>query len=200
MARILLAGVLSGVAVFGWGVVSWMALPLHINGLHNLPQDRATADAFLKDFPASGVYHYPGMPTGVDGKPAGEAEMMAAFERMEAGPHVSLMVVHPGGSVPMPPRNFILGFLLHTIGATMIAGLLSVCSGSLPRFGQRFGFVLAIGAFVLLFHYLHEMLWWGYPMEFAVATIVDIVAGTVLIGLITAALIRPAAPAPEITS
>ncbi len=200
MGRVLLAGILSGLAVFGWGVVSWMALPLHINALHNLPQDQAAADAFLGQFPESGVYHYPGMPSGPAGQAPTAAEMEAAFERMEAGPHVSLMVVHPHGSTPMPPRNFIIGLLLHVVAATMIAGLLSICADSLPRFGQRFGFVLCFGGFVILFHYLHETLWWGYPLEFAIATIVDIAAGSMLIGLITAALIRPAPRAPETES
>jgi len=191
MVRVILAGVLSGLAVFVWGVLSWLVLPLHVNALQNLPHPQGAAEAFLGALPEAGAYHYPGMPTGVDGGPPTNEQMNAAFERMRNGPHVALMIVHPDGAEPMPARNFILGFVLNVLAGLLVATLLACHVERLRTFGQRFLFVCTFGAFVLAFHYLHQWLWWGLPLDFALATIVDIVVGTVLIAVIVAALVRP---------
>ena len=59
--RVLVGGIVAGVAMFAWGALSHMALPLGTMGIKSLPGENEVV-ATLKDaIPEPGLYFFPGM-------------------------------------------------------------------------------------------------------------------------------------------
>lgn len=199
--RYLFSGILAGLIMFAWSAVSWMALPLHTAAFNHFPTSTADADAPKGEssiarlrLPTSGVYHYPGFPHPDDGSPAGDAEMTEVFERMKAGPVISLMVYHAEGRDPMPPMNFILGALACIVACWIATWLTWLAAPRMPKYGQRVRFVTALGAFAFFAFHAQSWLWWGYSFIFGIAETIDMIAGPLLAGLVIAALVRPPTP------
>ncbi len=195
--RYLLTGILAGLIMFAWTAVSWMALPLHAAALNNFPT--ATTDADLPmgessidqlQLPKSGVYHYPGFPHHEDGSPVSDAELNKMFERMKAGPTISLLVYHADGREPFPPKNFAIGIGSCIVASWIATWLTWLAAPRLRSYGRRVLFVTALGAFVFFAFYAQSWLWWGYSSEFGIAGTIDIIVAPMLAGLVIAKLVN----------
>lgn len=188
--RVVLAGVLAGVILFGWSAVSWMLLPFHEQVLRPIQQPRDKVVRFLSDLPEGGVFHYPGFPTTADGSRPTQAQFDAAFQQMRDGPVVSKMVFLPAGAEPFPPQNFAIGLAVHIAAGCIAAGMLRLASGRLANYGRRVLFVFGFGVVTLLARFVPESVWWGYPIDYAAVEAGDILTSWLLAGLVLGAMIR----------
>ena len=64
MKRILLAGVLAGLAMYIWSSVAHIALPLGTVGLQQIPNEQAMLTSMSGSLSQSGLYFFPFMSPG----------------------------------------------------------------------------------------------------------------------------------------
>lgn len=124
MARIMIAAIVGGLIVFGWGFVSHMMLPIAEMGMHfdKLPGEESLRSALTEHLPESGLYFVPGMDPALESDPTKQWE--EAAERMESGP-VAWIAVRKDGSSGMAKE---LGFEgLANISCALVAALILWC-------------------------------------------------------------------------
>jgi hypothetical protein len=183
MKRILIAGLLGGLAVFVWGFISWAALPWHNATMPNLPNEEAVVEALRNNIAATGVYQFPGMP-------ANEADSKAWAEKYQRGPF-GVLIYTAQGTNPMSLKPFIGGLILNFITAMLVAYLLSLTGNNLAGFGQRLLFVALIGIFAALVSHISLWNWMFIPTGYSLVMAVDLVIAWVLAGLVIAWRIKP---------
>jgi hypothetical protein len=59
--RILVAGLVGGAAMFCWGAVSHMALPIGDMGIESLPTEQSLLGQMKSAIPQRGFYFFPGL-------------------------------------------------------------------------------------------------------------------------------------------
>lgn len=185
MGRIVLAGLLAGLAVWIWGFVSHVVLPIGQMGFDSLPPDKepAIVDALRDGVPESGLYFIP----GGDPKATGE-EMEAWYEKMRQGPY-GLLVIEPGGVEPMEPKSLVMQLVANVLGMTLAGFVVSLVGGS---YGLRAFVVFVMGCFALLTINVPYWIWYRFPSEFTLGQALDVGVGALVGGLVVAGLVpRP---------
>jgi len=176
MKRILLAGVLGGLAAFVWSAFSHMVLPLGEAGVRALPAESKVLESLRGSVPEAGLYLFP---APSDTSPEAQAQWM---ERHRTGP-VGLLVYKPVGGEFSFPRYLAIELLTNILAATLAAVLLGRVSGG---YLQRALAVAALGLFAWLSISLSYWNWYGFPTIFILAEGLDQVAGWFLAGLVIA--------------
>src|SRR5262245_23790751 len=106
LRKVLGAGLAGGIALFTWGIVSWMVLPLHAASVRALPGEDRVVEALRDTGTEPGLYLVPGDPS-------------------KRGPR-ALVAYDPAGSPPNRMfRTMILALAASVLAATFSAFLLS---------------------------------------------------------------------------
>jgi hypothetical protein len=185
MKRTLLAALIGGIIAFAWSSITHMVLPTGMAGLKMLPQEEAVLGAMKGSIPESGLYFFPGM----DPQARSSKEAQAAWEaKMRAGPH-GLLLYHPEGAEPMPPRMLILEFLTDVAGALIAALILAQIAGGRVKGAL---IVMSLGLFGWLAISASYWIWYSFPGAFVMAEALDQVVGWFLAGLVMAGIVRTA--------
>jgi hypothetical protein len=178
--RILLAGVLGGIALFMWGGMAHAVLGLGMVGIQNLAQPEPVMDALKAATPQSGFYLFP--PADAAGKVAPD-KMGGAY---------GIMIYHSAGAGAPMTGQLVKEGVLDIVMALFAAFMLSLASG-LSGFASRVGFVTMLGLMIGLMTNVQYWNWYGFPSNYTeVAVFMDIV-GFLIIGLIAAAFVKPSA-------
>lgn len=180
--RIIIAGVLGGLAMFIWSAFSHMVLPLGEVGFRQMPNEAAVVSTLKPNLNESGIYFYPGM----DMQNATDAEQAAWAEKYKAGPR-GMLIHHPTGAEPMGPG--MLGTeLLSNILACLAAAL--VISWLICFFWGRVAAAGLIGLAAWLSIDVSLWNWYGFPTNYMLAQGVDQVIGWLSAGLMIALVLR----------
>ena len=92
MNRVLLAGLLGGLAMFAWSSVAHVALPLGQIGIKEIPDEAAVLSAMHTSLgEAPGMYFFPGMGQG-------QADMKQYAQKLAANPSGLLNLPSAGRS------------------------------------------------------------------------------------------------------
>lgn len=185
MARIVLGGVVGGVVLFFWGFVAHMLLPLGDLGIKSLPNDDALSAAIKQDVRESGLYMLPGM----DPSQAASAEAMEAYTAKVAKGPSGLMVLFPGGRDLSLARHLPIELGTNVASSLLAAVLVSQLR---PGFLRRVGVVTLVGLLASILTLVPYWNWYGFPADFTLAQIAENVIGSFLVGLVLAAIVRPA--------
>lgn len=180
--RILLAGLLGGVALFLWGGVSHMVLGLGETGVRFLPQQATVVDAMKASVPQSGFYYFPQADSSGKLRPEDEN-----------GPH-GILIYHPAGASSTMSRQLVNECILNIVQALVAAFLLSLAPG-LRGYISRVGFVALAGLLAGAAMSIELWNWLGFPANYTLGMIADRLIGFLIVGLIAAAFIKPAAAA-----
>ena len=183
MKRIVLAGLLAGIAVFVFSAIIHMALPIGHMGLKSLPSEDAVLAAMRAGITEPGLYFFPGM--DMDKKMTAE-EQKAWTDRYVAGP-TGLLVYHPGGEAPMLPRQLVVELLADVLAAALAAFVIGHTTAS---FGRRVLVVALFGVFAWLSVDVSFWNWYRFPTPWAVAELIDQAGGWFAGGLVIAAIYR----------
>ena len=192
MKKILLAGVLGGIAMFLWEGLAHVVLPLGEAGIRGLDNEAAVVATIKDNVKQAGFYIFPGgeaLQPGLSGAQKQEA-MRKAVEKWRAGPS-GIMIVNPGGIEADSPRQLITQGLLDIAVALLAAFLLSKVS-SLSGYGGRLLFVALIGLVPTINAELPYWNWYGFPSVFTAAQALVHFVGFFVAGLILAAMVKPA--------
>ena len=161
MARIITAGVVGALVYYVWGMLAWMAVPLHTPTIQALPAEQAIVDALQAQGLQSGVYVAPFVTDSADMSDP-ESKFM---QRHSAGPIFSIYY-RKEGAEPMNTGILGVGFLIDLLGAMLAACLLSSIGPCGRNYWCRVGFVAGLGIFVALMGHLSYWNWMYFPMGY----------------------------------
>ena len=197
--RIIIGGILAGLAMFMWGAVSHMALGLQESGIKQFANEAPVLAALKSEIKEPGFYFFPGMDTSPNMTKEQKAAAQKKWEeKYLAGPR-GILVYHPDGEQAMSPRQLGLQ-LIATILAGLVAAFVLAQASGLRSYGRRLGTVALMGLlpfFMVNFPYWN---WYGFPGRFTLMELVDKLIELFVAGLVLAAIVKPpasvAAPAP----
>ena len=187
MKRIILGGILGGIAMFMWEGLAHEVLPLGEAGIGGMSNEPAVMASIKANVQQSGFYIFPWMDTtpGLNK----DQRMQKTMEKAKIGP-AGIMIVSPGG------MEYNMGWLLgkqcaFDIVTMLLAAALVSWTGVLKGFGGRLAFVTLLGLFPTLSVDLPFNNWYGFPNTFTAAQFVVHIVGYLVGGLVVAAIVKP---------
>jgi hypothetical protein len=177
--QILLAGILGGIALFVWGGLAHQVLGLGSVGVQTLPQQQPVMDALKAASPASGFYYFP------------QADASGRVAPEKAGGPAGILIYQSTGAGKPLGGQLINEGILNIVLALFAAWLVSLASG-LTSYVARVGFVTLLGVPVALMSNVESWNWYGYPLNYTAATILENLIGFLVVGLVAAAFVKPA--------
>ena len=187
--RVLLAGLLGGIAMFAWSSVAHMVLPLGNTGIKEIPNEQGVLTAMRASLGESnGLYIFPGMGLGPD---AGMQQKNAAMDQYGQKLAVSpsgILIYHPPGAKPMTPGQLGTEFLTEMIECLLAVMLLA--QTRLTGYGARLGFVTVAGVLAAIATNISYWNWYGFPGSYTAAYMTTQIVGFICAGLVIAAVIK----------
>ena len=190
--RVLLAGLAGGLAMFIWTAVAHMVLPLGEAGIKEIPNEQAVLGAMRSSLgDRSGLYLFPGMGLGPDATSQQKQAAIAQYGQKLAANPSGILMYNPPGIQALAPRQFIAEFVKELIESLLAVLLLA--QTRLASFGSRLGFMAVIGLLAAIGTNVSYWNWYGFPLTYTAAYITTQFVGFVCVGLIAAAMVKPAA-------
>ncbi len=187
-SRIILAGVVGGIAMYAWMSVAHMALPLATAGISQVNNNEAALLAQMHGTlgETSGLYMFPSF-----GTPDQKVLSMTEYQkRLDANPS-GMLIYHPPGRQALNPVQFVTEFLLEVFEAFLAVLLLA--QTRLTSYAARVAFVTGLGVLASLGTNISYWNWYGFPGSYTAAYMVTQIVGFLAAGLVGAALMRPVA-------
>lgn len=166
-------GIVGGVVVFLWMMVSWMILPLHQGAMNQFTDESEVVSTITRYAPRDGIYVTPGM----DGPQQGRKNQPFIFVNVKRGIDLSKM----GGSMAR-------GVIAQIVVAMLITYLLLKTKAM--KYWNRVYFVTLIGVIAAIIGIFPAWNWWHFPAHWVALEIFDILAGWFLAGLVIAKLVK----------
>jgi len=173
--RVLIAGILGGIAMYVWASVAHLS-PLGAIGAHTMPNERLVVAALqLSLGDKGGVYVYPG-PSGGGAAakpPAPTAEGMLAYT--------------PNGAGALTPRQLGTEFALEMIEALLMAAIAALAA---VDFGRRVAIATLVGLIAGMATNVSYWNWYGFGLDYTLANAFIELMKFVVAGLVIAAMLR----------
>jgi hypothetical protein len=186
--RIILAGVLGGIAMFIWTTLAHTVLPLGEVGVHEMSGESAVIDALAANVgKGEGLYLFPGL--GVGEHPSREAKQEAMrhmSEKLATGPS-GFLVYHPRRPLNFP-RLLGVEFATELVEAILVVFLLA--QTRLMTFGARVGFVTVAGILAAIATNISYWNWYGFPKRYTASYMFTEIVGFFIVGLVSALVLR----------
>ncbi len=182
--KLVLAATLGGVAMFVWGAISHMVIPLYDGALQKFASEDAVRQAIVANAATSGTYFLPNFPSLPPEASAEEkrAAREAAEAHMESGPHVFAFIrVGPFGSFVA----HLFGELLADIAAVLLMSWLFLKLG-IASMRNRMTAVVALGFTIILSETMSQWIWYSAGFAFTLAETIDQVVGWLAAGFVIA--------------
>ena len=188
--RIILAGVLSGIAMFIWTSIAHMALPLGHAGIRELPNDQAVLAALQTNLgDKTGLYLFPGLGVGDNPTHEQEKEAMTRYpEKLAANPSGFLMYHGQGVRSLTMGKWLTIEFVTELLEAILTVFLLA--QTRIASFGGRVGFVFAVGILAAIATNVSYWNWYGFPGVYTAAYMTTQIVGFFCVGLVAALVLR----------
>ncbi len=188
--KIFLGGVVGGIIVFVWSLISHVVLPLGMVGIKELPNEEMVVTAMRENIKEPGLYMFPGM-----GQTAGmsaeekKASMQRWEEKYRQGPNGTLLY-QPQGQNPIMPKQMLIELLSNIVGALVAAYLLAKAVGGIASLGGKVIFTALLGLFASLAIDISYWNWYGFPGSYTLVQIFDQMVGWGLAGLALGGIIK----------
>jgi len=192
--RILLAGILGGIAMFVWTSIAHMALPLGEAGINEIPNESAVLSAMQGNIgDKTGLYIFPGLAVGKNASREEKSEAMKQMQQRIAANPSGILMYHPPGRPFGFGKSLIVEFSTEVLQAILVIWLLAQTRiGSL---GGRVGFVLIAGILAAITTNVSYWNWYGFPGVYTASYILIEIVGFFLVGIVAALLLRKRGPA-----
>ena len=173
--RVLIAGILGGVAMFVWTSIAHVATPLGMTGFSAMPNEAAVLDTMKSSADKPGLYFFP----YPDVKDPNWMQKRAASLKSEPW---GWMIYHPpGGGEEMSAATLVAEFAKETVQALIAAFLLSMTV--LAGFGTRVAFVALMGVSAGIATNVSYFIWYGFPLDYTLAQISIEIVGALFAGV-----------------
>ncbi|MBZ5571107.1 MAG: hypothetical protein LAO09_04415 [Acidobacteriia bacterium] len=187
--RVLLAGVLGGIAMFLWSSVAHMVLPLGMTGVQEIPNEQGVLSAMQTQLGgATGFYFFPGMGVGANPTHEQQRAAMQQYDQKLASNPSGVLIYHPPGEKSITPRKLGMEFLTEFLEALFLAFLLA--QTSLTSFMSRLGFVVVAALMAAITTNIPYWNWYGFPSNYTAAYMTIEFVGYVVAGLVAAAVLK----------
>lgn len=185
-----LGGVLGGAALFFWGMVSHLLLPVGKLGVRAIPpaQEESVVTALAAALPERALYLFPGLDPAQAETPEGQQAWLA---RVAAGP-TGVIAYNPGRGVALGPEPLAIELASGMAACLLAAWLLTRLAPGTPYL-RRVGVVVALGLFAALASEVAYWNWYRFPDGYLLGQALDHLLGMGLAGLVIARHARPAA-------
>jgi hypothetical protein len=171
--RILLAGILGGIAMFVWNFIGHDVLPLGHTGIHELPNEAAVLDALKTNMGENhGLYHFPGF--GLGDNPTREQKQEAmkhVNEKLAANPS-GILIYHPPGRQFAFVRALVVEFATDVLQSILVV------------------FLLAQTSLVTITTNISYWNWYGFPKRYTAAYMFIELVGFICVGIVAALILR----------
>lgn len=183
-SRIVLAGVVGGLAMYAWMSVAHMVL-LGSIGVSEITNNEAALLTAVHGTlgETSGLYMFPSF-----GTPDKKALSMKEYDQKLAANPSGILIYHPPGRKALAPGQFVTEFLLEVIEAVLAVFLLA--QTRLTSYPARVGFVAALGILAALPTNISYWNWYGFPGSYTAAYMASQIIGFLVVGLVAAAVMR----------
>ena len=187
--RVILAAILGGIVMFGWGAVSHMVLNIDADVFKPIANEAALAAAMKEHIPADGMYFVPGMDMT---KTPSDEEMAAFTAKYKEGPTACIVYHQTGGDLMSPMQ---LGTQFAACLATGLLGafILGLASVGFAR-GVIISFMIGLAAWVSIS--IPYWNWYKFTGAFNRGEVIDQVVGWFFAGLVMAFILRRRDAAP----
>lgn len=187
--RMILAGVLGGVAMFMMGSFTHMVVGLV--PMRSTPFEEQLGSVAQQSLSEPGVYLVPGIPSDLRSRPKAEQEqlMKAAEERAERSPRLFVAYAPPLAK-GMLPKQLLAQLIGDVLAALAMALLLTLAQGP-AGYVMR---VLACTAGAVagsLMTRLPYWNWYGFPSAFTERELLDDLLRALAAALVVALIVRP---------
>ena len=186
--KILLAGILGGIAMFIWTSLAHLALPLGEAGISEIPNESAVISAMQSNIgDQTGLYIFPGMGVGKNATHQEKNEAMKQVAAKAASGPSGILMYHPS-------RQFTFGKLMGIEFATeLLAAILAVfllAQTRITSFGGRVGFVLVVGILAAIATNVSYWNWYGFPFVYTASYMLIQIVGFLCVGIAAAWVLR----------
>jgi hypothetical protein len=186
--KILLAGVLGGIAMFIWTSIAHLVLPLGEAGIREIPNESAVLSAMQSNISdQNGLYIFPGMGVGKNATGQEKNEAMKQMAAKAASGPSGLLMYHA-------TRPFTFGkwmgieFATELLEAILVVFLLA--QTRIAGFGGRVGFVLVAGIMTAIATNVSYWNWYGFPSVYIGSYMLIQIVGFLVVGIVAALLLR----------
>lgn len=175
--RVLIAGILGGIAMYVWASVAHLT-PLGAVGVRPLPNEAVALATLRLDLgEARGVYIFPGVMAAKGGPATGAA---------------GLLVYAPRAPLTLSPRQLGAEFGLEIVESLLLAGVVALVAGG---FGARFGAAVLVGLIAAVTTNLSYWNWYGFTLDYTLATAFTELMKYLIAGLVIALVLGRRRPA-----
>lgn len=169
--RIVIAGVLAGLAMFVWAAIANTVLPLGELGIRPIPHE-AEVMGLLKGAP-HGIYRFP-----------------AAGMDTQTGPAPIVLLNYAPVAGGMGP-SMVLEALSEIVQSLFLAGVVAITAQA--SFARRVGVAMLVGIPVAISTSGSYLIWYQFPAAYTGGYILADLIRYLLAGLVIAALVKPKA-------
>ena len=183
--RIIVAGILGGVAMFIWTSIAHMVLPLGEAGVREIPDQQTVLGCMSTSIgDKAGLYIFPGMGLGPDATREQKKEAMRQMGENYAKNPSGLLIYHPAGRPLAIGKLLGVEFATEVLEAILAVSLLA--QTRLSSFGARVGFVTVAGILAALATNVSYWNWYGFPAVYTGSYMSIQVIGFLCAGIVAA--------------
>jgi len=187
--RILLAGILGGIAMFIWTSIAHMALPLGEAGINEIPNESAVLGAMQSSIgDKTGLYIFPGLGAGKNATREEKREAMKQMQQRIAANPSGILMYHPPGRPFAFGKSLAVELSTEVLQAILVIWLLA--QTRIGSFAGRVGFVLIAGILASITTNVSYWNWYGFPGAYTASYILIEIVGFLLVGVVAALLLR----------
>jgi hypothetical protein len=191
--RILLAGILGGIAMFVWTSIAHMALPLGEAGISEIPNESVVLNAMQSSIgDKTGLYIFPGLGVGKNATSEEKNKAMKEMQQRIAANPSGILMYHPPGRPFAFGKSLVIEFSTEVLQAILVIWLAQTRIGS---FAGRVGFVLIAGILAAITTNVSYWNWYGFPGVYTASYILIEIVGFVLVRVAAALVLRRRSPA-----
>jgi hypothetical protein len=191
--RILLAGVLGGLAMFIWASIAHMVLPLGSTGFREISNEAPVLSAMQASLgQTSGLYIFPGLGVGPNPTAAQRNAAMKEYDPKLAANPSGLLLYHPPGASGITGGKLGLEFLTEVVETLLAVFLLA--QTRLQSYAGKVGFIVLVGIIAALATNIPYWNWYGFPGNYTAAYMTTQIVGYLAAGLVGAAVLKNREP------
>ena len=192
--KILLAGILGGIAMFVWTSIAHMALPLGEAGINEIPNESAVLSAMHTSMGDNGgLYIFPGLGVGKNTSREEKNEAKKQMQQRIAANPSGFLRYHPPGRQFAFGKSLAVEFSTEVLQAILVIWLLA--QTRIGSFSGRIGFVLIAGIMAAITTNVSYWNWYGFPGVYTASYMLIEIVGFLFVGVIAALVLRKRNPA-----
>ena len=182
--KVVLTGLVAGVALFVWLSIAHGALPLGMVGFKEIPNEDAVTAGLRANVAEPGLYYFPGGGMLTAGTPEQKKAAQELYKKKIGSGPWGLLIYHPDGTTPISPRQLGVEFSANIVEALLAVWLISLAPGL--SFMGRICFGATVGLVGTMMTSLSYWNWYGFPALYSLNYVFIQVVGFILVGVVAA--------------